>query len=80
MLSCPSSQLIRYLYSLTEQHQGVRAESAVNLTNVSTVNHGTLLRWTGQLSGEEIRIISEKLIDTLELDIPGRLAALRDSG
>jgi mRNA-degrading endonuclease toxin of MazEF toxin-antitoxin module len=70
---------IPYLYRLTEQHQGVTTESVVNLTNLSTVNRDTLLRWTGKLSEAEMRVISEKLIDTLELDISGRLAALHDS-
>jgi len=68
---------IPYLYRLTEQQQGVTAEAAVNLANVTTVSRDTLLRWTGQLSEQEMRTISEKLIDTLELDISGRLDALR---
>lgn len=70
---------VPYLYRLTEQQQGVTAESAVNLAQITAVNRDTLLRWTGQLSEDEMRKISEKLIDTLELDISGRLDALRRS-
>jgi mRNA-degrading endonuclease toxin of MazEF toxin-antitoxin module len=66
-----------YPYRITEQRQVVTTESAVNLTNLSTVNRDTLPRWTGKLSDAEMRVISEKLIDTLELDISGRLAAPR---
>jgi mRNA-degrading endonuclease toxin of MazEF toxin-antitoxin module len=68
---------IPFLYRLTEQQQGVKEEAVVNLTQISTVNRDTLLRWTGQLSEAEMRTISEKLIDTLELDISGRIQALR---
>ena len=70
---------VPYLYRLTEARQGVNVESVVNLMQLSTISRATLLRWAGVLAEAEMRSISEKLIDTLELDISGRLAQLSGS-
>jgi hypothetical protein len=61
-----------------EAHHGTDGKEAfVDCMSVSTVRKNTILRRAGQLTDDEMRGISEKLMRTMELDLSRYLDELR---
>lgn len=53
-----------------EEHHGTRGvEAYVDLMSISTINKGTILRREGQLTEDEMREVSDRVITALELDV-----------
>lgn len=68
----------QFLLRGASHHGTAGKEAYVDLTCISTIRKDMILRRTGQLTEDEMREVSERLLLTLELDISEHLRRLRE--